>query len=161
MPRYILLILDADLLQFINHLGFGISHLIGTCLEWVMKNVDRTIEAKKDLLHRNKPSALQSGEPKLIWVTMCPWPPNVVEKQNFFGSVFKFNSILGDLIKQKHNHLFLQVHTNVSAPVNFTSGGYLNDRGKEAFWTSVDRQIKEFDYNKTELQPNDVTKDKQ
>ena len=45
LPRFIIIIPDRDLLRHINYLGYGISHILGSCLNWIIKKIDDAIHA--------------------------------------------------------------------------------------------------------------------
>ena len=47
MPRFIIVILDKELLRAIHHFKFGISKMISIDLGWVIKEISKTINIKK------------------------------------------------------------------------------------------------------------------
>ena len=158
LPRYIIMLIDADLVQFVNHFGFSISHILGSCLEWLMKNLDCVISSKKDTLCRRQPGAIKSGEPKIIWVTMAYRPEFCLAVNKKVAAAPKFNAVLADLVRDRKGHLFMDLHNKITSPLNFNKAGYLNQRGKEVYWQEIDRKLEEFDYNKTDLVPMQVAK---
>ena len=50
LPRFIVMIPEDDILKFINYFAYGISTLIGKCLNWLVTQVDCVIESRKDQL---------------------------------------------------------------------------------------------------------------
>ena len=46
MPRIILIIPEGDILDFIGHSEKGMREAIFKCLEWLVKHIDRSLEAK-------------------------------------------------------------------------------------------------------------------
>ena len=40
LPRYIVIILGEDFFRMINHTDYGVSLMIGKCLEWMMANLE-------------------------------------------------------------------------------------------------------------------------
>ena len=153
IPLYLMILLDANLLQFINHHNFGISHLIGSCLEWLMKNIDIVIDAKIEELWKRKPGALKLGELKIIWVSMAQRPFHIAKKGTF-ASTEKYNTILADLVGAMcPHHLFMQIRRSISSPTNYFNSGFLTNLGKDNFWMEVDWQLEEFDYSKIDLKP--------
>ena len=150
MPRFIIVIPDRDILRYINYLGFGISHLIGTCLESIIRKINNHIESRKDNLRKKKPGALRANEPKVIW-TKTFTRPNM--SGSLFSAVEKFNKILEEIMATHKNHLILDVNKKMEHASNFNRGSYLNNLGKDNFWLEVNRMIERYDYGKEELMP--------
>ena len=152
VPRFILVIPDIDILRFINHFGFGVSQIIGKCLNCLIKNIDIIIESCKDDLRCRKPGALHSSEPKLVWMKIFE-QPNMKENQ-FCHVQEKFNNILENILSTKKNHYIMDISLHISFPANFfPRSSILNTRGKDVFWLETDRMLEEFDYNKNLMIP--------
>ena len=151
MPRILLIIPDQDLLKNINYFRFGISQVVGNCLNWIVSNIVKVVDARKDTIWRKKPGTLVASEPKVIWVKM-PNRPN--GQSNLLAVRNKFNNILEDILSERKNHYIIDVNQALAQHSNFTSFNSLNDKGKEIFWLEVDRAIEKFDYNKKVLKPN-------
>ena len=66
VPRIILIMTDFDILRQIKHFGFGVSQVIGSIIDWLIKNIEQAIATKKDYVCRKRPGALHSGEPKIV-----------------------------------------------------------------------------------------------
>ena len=150
LPRFIIIIPDHDIIRFINHFGFGISHIVGTCLSWMVRNIEHALEAKKDFLRKCKPGALRANEPKIIWVkcfTRPDMPPLVAAGCN------KFNNILEELLTTRKCHYIIDINKYMESAAFFNHGTYLNNKGKESFWLGIDRMIEGFDYGKEDLLP--------
>ena len=153
MPRFILVVLDMDILCFINYFGFGVSQIIGKCLNWLIKNIDIIIESRKDDLRHRKPGALHSSEPKLVWMKIFQ-RPNMKENQ-FHQVQDKFNNILEDILSTKKGHYIMDISPHISFPANFfPRSSILNARGKDVFWLKTDCMLEEFDYNKNLIIPH-------
>ena len=152
MPRIILLIPDFNVLHQIKYFGFGVSQVIGSVLNWLIKNVENAISAKKDQIRHKKPGALHSGEPKVIWLKIFERPGQ--EGAPSTNATRKSNNILAELIANKKCHYIMDVTDTVSSvPANFNKNSNLNERGMDAFWMAVNQIIKDFDYGKVELKP--------
>ena len=65
----------------------------------------------------------------------------------------KFNGILENVLATHKNHYIMDVNSAVALRSNFSMSNVINDKGKEAFWTEVDRMIETLDYNKDKLLP--------
>ena len=149
MSRYIVIIPNRDILKFINF-QFGISQVIGNCLNWLLTNIIHEVEARKDLMHRKKPGSLSASEPKFMWVKMLHRPN---KHSQLLAVHSKFNTILEELLVNRKNHYIIDVTKEVSHPINFSQNNNINERGMECFWEAIDRNIELFDYRKTELTP--------
>ena len=150
MPRFIIVIPDCDILRYIDYLGFGISHLISTCLESIIRKINNHIESRKDNLREKKPGGLRANEPKVIW-TKTFTRPNM--SSSLFSAVEKFNKILEEILATHKNHLILDVNKKMEHASNFNRASYLNNLGKDNFWLEVNRMIERYDYGKEELKP--------
>ena len=70
LPQMILMLLDWDLLQFVDHCSYGISMLCGQVIDWLLWNIERAIKTHKEQLRRRWAGAVIQNEPKIIWVKM-------------------------------------------------------------------------------------------
>ena len=71
LPKYLLIILDKDLLQELNYFEFGLTEALEECLFWLVKQFDKVFEIHRDDLRRKKPGALSTAtEPWIIWLAM-------------------------------------------------------------------------------------------
>ena len=162
LPRFILVIPDWDILKYIDHFTFGISLIAGKCLNWIINNMERAIEAKKEDLRRRKPGAVSPNEPKIVWVKMVGRfsDPNragipILAVHN------KFNCALEELLANRRCHYILDAGAALADASCFTYNGQLTARRKGKFWEEVDCQIEKFDYQKITLLPTATQKPKQ
>ena len=128
MPRLMLIIPDLDILKAINHFGFGVSHIIGRDLEWLMNAIDQDIDSKKDALRKRRPGALLSGEPKLVWFAI-PNRPTVrreFQQHMMLAAREKFNKTLGELCAKRSNHYIVPEAPGFNIKANFNNDLYLS-----------------------------------
>ena len=154
LPRYLLIMLDKDLLQNLGIYDYGLSKTIEVMLKWLLININMMIEVRKQDLMKKKPGALStSSEPRLIWVQMVKCPETTANKQIFSLSK-KFNSILEEVISgDKRSHI-MKIHIDTSEnSSNFDRYGGITHTGLYSFWKIVDETMEEFDTGKTELAP--------
>ena len=149
LPRMIILIPDWYILHFINHYSYGVSMMSGKCIDWLLNNMERVIEAKKDHLHCRRVGAVMPNEPKIIWIKMI----NRSNKQKIPAVRNKFNHALEDLLADRRYHYILDLGKMVEDARNFTYNNLLNARGQDVFWLEIDRLIEHFDYHKEHLRP--------
>ena len=71
LPRYILIILDKEMLDSADHNNFGIQQILSELIEWLARNIDKTIDLRKEDVRLKRPGAINSsGEPRVIWTKM-------------------------------------------------------------------------------------------
>ena len=71
LPRYVIILLDKDIIVYIDHFDFSISKTIEDVLKWLLININQAIETRKQDLLGKRPGAISSlSEPRLIWVQM-------------------------------------------------------------------------------------------
>ena len=152
LPRFIVIIPDDDILKFINYYAFGISTIMGKCLNWLITEVDRLISARKDALCHRKPGAVLPNEPKIVWCKMMDKPNMTYNDMMVVHG--KYNRILEEILTQYQGHYILDYSKEVVHPVNFSQQNDINARGKEDMWNVIDRKLEIFDFNKDYLLPH-------
>ena len=60
----------------------------------------------------------------------------------------KLNSVLDELLANRHYHYIMDINKATFEGRNFTHNNLLNVRGQRVYWQEVDRLIEEFDYNR-------------
>ena len=151
LPCMIVLIIGDEFFKMINHFDFGISHMIGKCLDWLISNIERLVYTRKlDLFHR-RPGSVDYFEPKIIWLKMI--------EENHPGKFRptamlsrKFNAILEQaLCQSEFSFIMKSIQFN---RVFYDRNDKLNHDGCIAFWRHVSGMIKEFDKQKELIEPN-------
>ena len=67
LPCLVLIVLDTELIQHIDHYNTGFRVLACGLIDWIANNITRAIEFRKtDLIHI-RPGAVTIGEPRVIW----------------------------------------------------------------------------------------------
>ena len=151
LPRIILFIPDADLLKHFDHFTFGITLISGKCTNWMLNNIERALDARKDEIRRRRPGALSPSEPKCIWIKMI----NRVNGQSELLSMrTKFNNVLEEQLANRHHHYIIDINEVMAKSSNFTPNNFLSAIGKEVYWREVDKIIELFDAQKLSLRPN-------
>ena len=99
LPKYVLVLLDKDLIENLNYFEYGISELLDTCVYWLVKEFNRMFEARREDIHQKKPGALSTAtEPRIIWVAMLPRPMVQDEHKLLYTNRSKFNKSLEDTV---------------------------------------------------------------
>ena len=153
IPRLIIVIPDADILRFVMDKALHKEHIpymITTALTWIINQMIRAIDAKKDNLKRRKPGSLQSTEPKIIWVPMID---RIGFRSDNLEYRILFNTRLNDILCDRNNHFLMDVSDALLDDSNLDRWGNLNSYGKQQFWTEVDVMVEKFERKKLTLKP--------
>ena len=144
LPKFIIVILDDDIIEYIGYTGQGSSALMGKCIEWISNEFENLVEMTKKSL---PPKAVKEGYPQFYWVA----PPH---HKNFHdnGARTKLTNVLEISCKSAKNMRLIRMkeiwqYTNDEL---INSKGQFTDEGWDTYWKSVDAAIK-FNVNKREL----------
>ena len=150
LPKYILNLMDKDLIADMKIFDYGVRETFQDILKWVLMNFANAIEVRKEDMHGKCPgSILQASEPCLVWIEMVRHPESS-QNREIFSLCRKFNSILEEVVScNRHSHVLKPFIECTSA--NFDAFGHLTMNGKQELWWDIDFQLREFDHYKTEL----------
>ena len=153
LPRYIFIFPDKDIVQDIGHYDEGVKKSIFTHLNWLSKQIGRCLVKRRDNLKSLKPSAVSTEQTRVIWVSMLTRP--ITDNQSW-ASIWKlhrkFNEVLEDLLEIE-NFMHIMHIGDMEEERFFDSRGDLTIEGQKQFWRNLDKQLKNFDFHKTELPP--------
>ena len=134
LPKYMIFVVDDDLITYLDFKGVGVAQLLGTWIEWLMKHVHNLVSAKKGYL---PDYAKKANEPSIYW---CVSPThlnfslecnNLRKKLNFclelVGKISNFNMRVIKL-KEKWDYSLLSL----------VKSGRNLDSGMDAYWDAVD-----------------------
>ena len=152
LPCYIVILLDKDLVHEANVFDFGVSETLEDIIKWLLINVNRCVELRKEDLRGRRPGAISTeAEPHLILVNMLRRPDHSMDKR-VYCLARKYNSVMEKVIAgDKRSHI-LKIHVDLHEG-NFDRVGNLTMAGKHEFWKCIDNEMKDFDQGKTELAP--------
>ena len=160
LQRYIIIILDKEILEAADHNNFGIQRIISEMLDWLMHNIDKTIDLRREDVRLKRAGAIaSSGEPCIIWTKMTTRPIIQDATKSFlFAECRKLNEIMDEIIpKYKHTHL-MEVQVPSDDMRLFDKWGNLSGVGHEKYWGNFILQIKQFDRAETDLRPPSTRK---
>ena len=155
LPRYVLVMLDKDLIQNLNYFDYGEYNMFTMCLKWLVKNIGRVFEERREDLRWKKPGSLSNAtEPRIIWLTMITRP--IIMGDEIFGKIFsakaKFNKVLeAVLFENKYNHIMFV--DNVYEKHHFDKYGELTNAGKSEMWLEINHEMRLFDQQILNLKP--------
>ena len=145
LPRIVVFIPDWDLLKYVKVFNNGIRQILTDVLGWILTQVSRAIQSKKDMPSRHKQGAITSSEPKIIWAKM-------INRHTEFDKCLLvrtcFNNILEQLLSDRKNHFILDVTHAMDDPSFLSPCNRLNDEGMAKYWHEVDRLIEKFEFAK-------------
>ena len=148
MPKYILVIPDSNVVNYVWKYKTGTSLMSGTAIDWIASQMANAVLCKKEFLRKIKPGAVVHFKPKFIWIKMLDVP-------SIDGSItHKFNTCLDEVLVTKDNHYIIDVNAELFDQAYF-SRGELNGFGRVHFWKEVDNNIEEFNYKRKSLLPLD------
>ena len=137
-PKFIVFVLDDELITAIDYDGYGVSTMFGSLLEWLIKKVNATI----DKLKKKLPAKLIKEDFPQIY-----WSPALMHKR--FGDKnntlrHKYNLCLDSIIKLYPNMRVIR-YKNFWAFSDDTlmhENGQFSATGKSIFWKSIDDSLK-------------------
>ena len=68
LPKYLIVIPDKDLAVYADMFEYGAVSCMKDLLKFVVKEINKYIDARFEDLYRKKPGSVRKGEPKVIWV---------------------------------------------------------------------------------------------
>ena len=136
---------DWDILHYIDYFDYGIEMVCDAVIDWMVTQVERIIEAKKEQIYKIKPGAVMSSEPKVVWVKMLQ---RMTTYEKILTVRSKFNQTMERIMSERRNHYILDVNHILRDPTFFTRENRLNGDGKVLYWKELDECIKMYDYHK-------------
>ena len=134
LPEYIVIVLDGDLIEFLNYKNYGVSTMLGQWIEWLCKEIDDVIKAKQVVLSAGAISTLQ-----IYWA-------NAVVHKGFdsceLATREKFNAALDSVVKLYPNMRSIKFkdHWSLSTSELVTSNN-ITHPGHVAYWWALDSAV--------------------
>ena len=131
LPKYIILIFDNDLIEYMNYLDSGMAQLLGVWVNWLISEFAAAVEKRNDQL-----PVRAKLMPCIYW---CLLPGHV----NFYALVNenrkKFNFCVESSVKGKADMRVIKIKDNwdFNDP-NLVQNGSFTEAGKYAYWEAVD-----------------------
>ena len=149
LPGHILILPDWDIIKHIGHYKYGFSIIAEKILQWLVTNISRAVESRKDDLANVKTGATVHSEPKLIWVATI----NRIGCYDKALSVrSKFNSILEDVLGDFDGHYIVNMSKKMSKGAFYSQHG-ITQSGATRYWLEIDKTLKELDMHDMSLWP--------
>ena len=153
LPRFIIIIPDWDIVKFIDYSRYGISKMLGMCLEWLVGEFEKALSIKKEDMRQVRPGSVVSLEPKFIWVKMIERGGKSKNLDRFMEVGEKYNAVLEQTLYKTRNMYVMGIERKSIDNSCFELCSNLNSRGKACYWAEFDRIVRKFDKQEITLKP--------
>ena len=136
LPKYIIVMLDRDILHMINSEASGLTKAIERCLHYFARELASNTEDRMETFAAQRPGAA-IDEPTIIWVEM--FDRAYIGYTYAMRNINKFNKVLNDVAMREKNSKVMSIadlHFQ-----HFDHLGELNSQGKKKFWQIVDNLL--------------------
>ena len=161
LPKYVLVVLDDDLITYMNYKGTGVAVLLGEWVTWLVKTFQELIKKRKEQLP-NK--SKKENMPCMYWCA-APTHVNFSLERNTLRK--KYNQCVETVMKldaSKNMRLIRFKDRWNSMDSSLVVRDKMTDHGLNIYWAAIDASFK-FNVTKHELflakrlvsnQPNDL-----
>ena len=138
LPKFIVVVLDTDLIEYLNYKNYGVSGMLGSWLEYLAKELDNMIRVRLEQL---PDKARRSGEPFVYWASL-PIHANFGDDNHVRS---KFNVCLDSVVRMyggtmRVMKLIEHWKKDDSNLVSLT--GRITEYGYNRYWRSLDSAIR-------------------
>ena len=146
MADYILVILDDDLIQFLDYDGLGAGEIYGSWIQWLATECEQLLKDRKNQLKK-------MGKEKAIKNTCVYWsvaPMHCSFSWNENEQRKKFNFSLGSTIKNMDNMRVIKLKSWDFENIGSTLNGSFTEGGLSRYWDALDDAFR-FNANRHEI----------
>ena len=138
LPRYIVVVLDDDIIDFVGFNEPGISTLFGTCLQWIIEEFRTLVSDKKKAL----PKKAQRLSKPCIYFCLVPMHVNFGHATNEIRK--KFNLCLESLCKNSQDIRVIKMKEiwDFNDRSLISTIGRITDYGLDKYWDAVEAAFK-------------------
>ena len=68
LPKYIVVIPDWDIIKYGDEFGKDAPAVLYVLLRFLVKGINKLVDACFESIYRKKPGAIRAGEPRILWV---------------------------------------------------------------------------------------------
>ena len=136
LPKYLIMVLEDDLISYLNYTDYGISGFYGSWVEFLAKQINDMIHTWYQALPKK---AKKVDEPFIYWLAL---PTHILFKNNQQRS--KFNACIDSVIQIYANMRFMKLKELWSfndSNLVLHNGNY-SETGLTVFWRSFDSAVK-------------------
>ena len=151
LPKYIIMLLDDNILRMMDLDSAGLTLQLERCMKWLAKQITGLIESRKEKMREMRPGALQESDeqPVLIWIEYFEKP--YMRQHLLQENRNKFNRAINEMaIKEKN----CRVMTIESLGIrHFDNLGKLSYTSKQQLWRDINYQTQRFYQGSHNLNP--------
>ena len=155
LPKYIIFILDKDIIKDVDVFSFDAVKTLGKITAWLIKQINLMLRCRRADLTERRPRAVFQDDPKLVFCRMIrriEHQPLGSHLDKVFSLRAKFNDALNDAVIEIDQHMLTINSCNSLS--HFDRWGKLTHRGQTDFWEEIDELLERFDIGKIKLLPN-------
>ena len=137
LPKYMLVILDEDLIEFLGYREAGMSQMLGRWIHWLIKELEEVISLRKKQLPVR---AQKDAEPCTYW-SLAPLHCNFTDKTN--ETRRKLNFCLESLLKGKPRMRLIKIKEIWDFnDKSLVKNNCIMESGFYTYWRAVDAAFK-------------------
>ena len=138
LPKYMLLVLDDDIINFMAFTKTGMTQLISNWVTWLVQQFKLAVAKRKEKLPKKSKSSV---EPCIYW---CLPPTHISFGEAANECRKKFGFCVESIVKDIPNMRVIKMKEgwNYSDKSLVSSSGKLTEAGKYAYWEAVDLAFK-------------------
>ena len=158
LPKYLVIVLDNDLIKYLNFYDFGVSEALGKLISYLMTEIDRMISSQRDYLPKK---CKRYNMPAIIWIEA-----SLHHNFNNNNVTEKFNASLHKMVNFHSNTYILQLKKGwdgLDRCLYLAESRRFTNEGLTMYWNAVDKTVKYVDMilikkiHKKEKQQQSVT----
>ena len=138
LPKAIIIVLDDDILDDLNHFDIGISVALGKWIEWLTQKFHEIIQDYKKILQSK---SRKYKYPHFVW---CLLPQHMVFAQ-FNDYKEKFNTAVKKATKNYREMSTISLNLWNSDDMSYFDGGQISQIGMATYWQAINAAFKVWD----------------
>ena len=136
LPKYILVILDDDLITYLDFKQEGVATLLGSWIEWLVREFNKVIKARKEQV----PMKCKKADTCFYWVA-APTHSNFSKDRNHLR--VKYNLSLESVIRGQPNMRVIPLKNDWnSQDGKLVINDKITEMGMTAYWRAIDESFK-------------------
>ena len=154
LPRYIIIILDTDLIASVDT-EFGVKISLTRLMKYLINQINWAMEVRRENIRNIKPGGIaSSAEPRVIFTSVVQRLKNTdPRKHHIYKLVSKANKVIEEAVRLNDKFCHLLYVESLNEYVNFDYNGKLTGSGRSQYWKEIDDQMKKLDRRETDLVP--------
>ena len=144
LPQYIIVILDDDIITYLDYKGVSVGELFGLWWAWLIQEVRTIIQKRREQL----PKKAQSDHESCVYWCVAPTHANFSIERNEIRK--KLNFCLESILKGKQDMRIMKLKEWNGSDNSLVKKDKMSDHGLYMYWNAVEAAFK-FNVEKHEL----------